>query len=234
MRAFSLFIRTASPGASLLALFSLVLLLVKILALNRFPELFKGAQELGALLESILASVVASYVFYLMLVHLKERSDRTVVRPYVNKHSRRVVADCEMQLSELGKAAAIELALVSTTLIETSTAFAKIPMSTPAPLVLTPDLRKAKWLEYFSYFSQRSRASIARVLTQLPYIEARLVSLLTSIDDCPHFNSMDLLKGVPITDGTLAGFASSFYKYCEACRALDQYLQEDAADGLVP
>ena len=225
MRSLLRLIRTASPQANQLTLLALALLVVKTFVLNRFAARFLGAYEAGVIVEAVLASVVASYIFYLVVVHLKEAADRAVVQPYIAKHSARVVGDCEAQLTEIGKIANIGLSLSTASLSDIEIAFGKVPMASDAPLVLTPQMRRARWIEYFEFYSRRSRGSIARVLAQLLYLEARHVGLLTSIDDCAHFNSVDTLRNLPLTNSSLADFAPSFFKYCEACKTLSLYLK---------
>jgi len=107
------FLRSARPEANLLAASALAALLLKILVLNRFPALFFGAYELGLVVEAILASVVASYVFYLFVVHLKSQSDKGAVQPYIVKHTTRVVEDCQSQLLEISKLSGISISLAN-------------------------------------------------------------------------------------------------------------------------
>jgi hypothetical protein len=40
----------------------------------------------------------------------------------------------------------------------------------------------------------RTELSVQRVLTQLPFIEAELVQLLTNVDDCGHFEHLRLAR----------------------------------------
>ena len=44
------------------------------------PEVFLGGYEFGVLSDAILTSVVASYIFYLFVVHLKDQKDKITVR----------------------------------------------------------------------------------------------------------------------------------------------------------
>jgi hypothetical protein len=75
------FISTAPRLLNILALSSLVLLIAKILVLNDIKELFNGAYELGVVLEAVLASILASYIFYMVVVHLREFKDRKYIYP---------------------------------------------------------------------------------------------------------------------------------------------------------
>ena len=62
-------IRTAAPEANLVAGVSLVLLVGKVMVLNRYPAQASGMYEFGVVVESVLSSVLASYAFYLYVVH---------------------------------------------------------------------------------------------------------------------------------------------------------------------
>ena len=86
-------LKTASPAASRLAALALAGLVLKTLVLNRWPAPAAPMYDLGILIEAVLTSIVASYIFYLVVVHLKELRDRGAVAPYILRHTRRVVGE---------------------------------------------------------------------------------------------------------------------------------------------
>ena len=216
------FLSSARPEANWLAGTSLAVLFLKVLALNRIPELFRGGYELGVIVEAILASVVASYVFYLLVVHLKDRSDRTAVHPYIAKHVTRVIGDCQSQLQEIGRAAGVEVSLTNAA-ESIADAFTKIAPYSRAPLLMSPPDVYANWFQYFFFYRDRTRESIRRVLAQLPFIDAALVGLLASIDDCTHFFSLEYLQQARVRNEDLSAWTSTFVEYCGHCRKLNDY-----------
>lgn len=222
-------LRTVQPEANILAGSALALLLIKILLLNRLPAVFPGAYDLGLLAEAVLASVVASYVFYLFVVHLKEHGERATVRPYVAKHVVRVISDCHSQLQEIAKASAVAIDLETASPDLITSAFAKINPNSDAPLIFSPTNAHANWLQYFSYHSVRSRESITRVLGQFLYIDAQLVTLLTAIDDCSHFHQLEFLRSIRVRNQDLTAWASTFAEYCDLCKQLDNYRSQGLA-----
>jgi len=224
MRFLANLVKSAAPAASYLAVLALALLALKILVLNRWPASATTVYELGLLGEAVLASVVASYVFYLLVVHLKEVSDRAVVSPYINRHTNRVVGNCEHQIGDIGRAAGYSLSLETLTEQEVTAAFSKIAPYSPAPLVMGAIGNNANWLQYFDFQKNRTRESIARIFGQLIYLDARRVSLLAEIDDCDHFSSIGHILHIPIRNTDLANFASSFFAYCEVCLELKKYM----------
>lgn len=217
-------LKAASSHASILTAISLALLVVKTLVLNRYSAPLFGIYELGLLLEAVLASVVASYVFYLFVVHLKEVSDKTTVAPYLERHTFRVVWDCENQLAAISRFSATPLSLDSLTLSSIDEAFSKIEPYSNAPLVFSSANSNANWFQYFDFHITRTRESIARVIIQLIYLDAKHVSLLTSIDDCLHFSFMPRCQHMMVNNCDLSSFASMFHDYCKMCFELKQYM----------
>jgi len=216
-------VASASPQANILLTLATVLLFAKTLLLNRYPAPDQSIYELGILFEAILASVIASYVFYLLVVHLKEHSDKQTVAPYVVKHTSRVVAECISQLYEIGKKSDVDIDLDTLDEPTVTLALSKIAPYSPAPLVFLQTKESANWLQYFEFHNNNSSKSINRVLAQLPYLEAKHVSLLSAIDDCSHFLVVQQFQNHNISNSDLSAFATSFFEYCSLCRDLKNY-----------
>ncbi len=107
------FVTTIPKTLNLLAVASLILLLLKVFVFNHIPQPFAGLYELGIVFEGLLASIFASYAFYLIVVHVKGVRDQTIISPHITKWAQRVVGDCVSQLNDFTKASgtALELAL---------------------------------------------------------------------------------------------------------------------------
>lgn len=216
-------LRTASPEANFLAIVSSALLLLKILVFNRLPEIFIGAYQLGLIVEAILGSVVASYIFYIIVVHMKEQKDKATLYPYIKKHVELVVGICQAQIREIGKASGINLELDSISRIDVEMALKNITSNCPVPLLISLP-SDADWFQYFFHYSTRTKRSIGRLLDQLPFLDAKHISLLTAIDDCSHFNRFDTLSISKICYEDLSWMATKFYDYCELCKALNAHM----------
>ena len=220
MRRFA-FMKSVPLVANGLAALSLFLLVVKALFLNRIPSFFAGAYELGLLVDSILTSVVASYVFYVLVVHFPQAQDRARVRPYLTKHIAYVLSDCRNQLVAIG------LPTTGVTLPLVTSAFAKLAPFGEAPMTFVPDGSAGNWLQYFEYWMAKTERSIARVVVQLPFLEAELVALLTAIDDSAHFEHLRMMgSGVPVGNADLTAWAPSFFEYYSSCEALRKFAQD--------
>lgn len=219
------FLMTASREANVLVVVAITALLLKILFLNRYPAQFLGAYELGIIVEAVLASVVASYVFYLLVVHAKEFSDREFLRPYVETHSKILIRACITQTTEIGKASAVDLNFHTMTESDVLAALSKIPPYSDAPLIMSVQtLKHANWFQYFNYHKLKSNESTRKLLVQLPFLEAQIVSDLTAIDDCTHFSVLDLLASFGAANKDLSALSQSFFEYCQLCKQLESNL----------
>jgi hypothetical protein len=217
------FVKTIPTEATGLAAASAAILVLKIVLLNNLHELFNGAYEIGVVIEGLLASIIASYVFYLIVVHLKEQSDRAVLYPFISKHSKRVVAECSTQLSDISKASNTELSLDAISKESLQSALSAIAPHSQAPLILGQSGAHADWFQYFHFHNLRSKDSIRKLFDQLPFLQAVHISLLSDIDDCSHFAAMEVMQGIKMKNPDLSMIADIFYDYCISCRTLAAY-----------
>ncbi|PIF52750.1 hypothetical protein CLU80_5235 [Pseudomonas sp. 29] len=219
------FLLTASREANALVVVAIAVLLLKILFLNRYPAQFLGAYELGVIVEAVLASVVASYVFYLLVVHAKEFSDREFLRPYVEMHSKMLIRACTTQITDIEKASSVDLNFYTMTESEIFSAMSKINPYSEAPLIISVQtMQHANWFQYFNYHKLKSNESTRKLLVQLPFLEAQIVSDLTAIDDCTHFSVLDLLASFGASNKDLSALSHSFFEYCQLCKQLESNL----------
>jgi hypothetical protein len=213
--------KSAAVEANFLAAASILILLVKISILNKYPSWLPIFFDLGTLLESILASIVAGYVFYIFVNHLQEFQRNKVVAPFILKQSQRIVGECKAQLHELSKPSGSTLELSTLTENEINNTFSKLTPTNEAPLFMLNLSRSANWLEFFAHHIFRSSENIRKLLVQLPYLPPKILALITEIEDSPHFSVIRIVQNRSISNSDLSSFSDSFYKYCEFCRALD-------------
>jgi hypothetical protein len=200
--------------ANVLAGTSLALLMLKILFLNRLSSVFPGAYDLGMLLEAVLGSVVASYAFFVVVVHFRAEAERAQVLPYVAKHVGRVIEQCKFQLNAISSATSVTLDLSSTSLADITTAFTKLDPYGDAPMIISPDAT-GNWLQYLDHYAIITRRTVGRLFIQLPYLDAELVRLLTAVDDSDHFVYFENTDvDTPVGNRDLESWAPAFHDYC--------------------
>jgi len=219
------FILTASRFLNILALCSVVLLIVKILILNDIKELFGGAYELGVIVEAILASILASYIFYMVVVHIKEYNDRKYIYPLILKWANRILGDCINQLNEISKASGVSLDLNNVTENAINSAFSKINPNSQAPLLLVFPNTHANWIQFMLYHRKRTKNNSEKLISQMLFVESELVSKVVEVDDCSHFCQLENVAAAPINNTNISFMASLFYKYCILCNGLKKLIE---------
>ncbi len=173
-------------------------------------------------------SILASYVFYLIVVHLKAFNDRRHVYPFIMKWADRIVGVCRGQLRDMGKAAGMDLQLSTVTHAEIEAAMKVVNPHTNAPLLIgVAPFRYANWYQYFEFSRNKSKRYFSELMSQLLYLEAELVSLVMAVEGSAHFVVSEAAAGMPFKNTDLSSHANSFFEYCELCRALDDYLSDN-------
>jgi hypothetical protein len=225
-------LESSASEANYLAIGALLCLLLKVLVLNRFPALFVGAYELGIIVEAVLTSVIASYIFYFIVVHLTSFREHEHIEPFVQKHLTQMVGDAHGVLAAISNASSIELKLSTLTKQELHDALLKIPANSPSQLMLFtqhPQTRAASWMEFFQYRSNRSKTSALKLLRHVTLIGAKRIRLITAIDDCSYFIQIEQMIALPISSSSNLSFLdSTLYKYFGLCQEL--HIMEQMAE----
>lgn len=222
-----MFWKTIPRAVNLAALISTILLLVKLFIFNKIPEPVGGFHEFGLVFEAVLASVLASYVFYLIVVHFKEVREKKTIYPFVTRWANLVVKDCKMQIAGFTGGDPNKLDFRTLEKHDIEAVFSGLAPNGDAPLVFWQG-GQANWLQYFENYRVRSLRHIDKIMTQLLFLEAPLVALLMKVQDSTHFNSIETLSRVRLNNDNLITFAGAFFDYVQACRDLDAYLKAHA------
>lgn len=160
-------------------------------------------------MKSILSSIFASYIFYLIVAPLKEQQGRKSANPYISKHCNRIIKHCKSQASAINSNSSITLTFPTLTKQDLLHAMTLISPYSRAPMSFE-DGTDANWLQYFYSYAEKTRQSSKRILDQLPYLEAQTVALVTNIDDCDHFVHINLASKLQIRNQDLRIFHEFF------------------------
>lgn len=214
-------LRSAAKEANILALLALGLLAIKIFIANRIPQIFPGAYEAGIIVEAILASIIASYVFYILVAHLPLFRTQMQVEPFFVRHLGRMIGDGQAILHDISQKSGSELDLSSVTQSELHDSLEKIAISSESPLLLLPENRNANWLEFFLYRANRTRESAEELIKRINLLNGDRIKLVTEIDDCSYFRMLDsYARKTYRPDAKLNFISDAMYKYLSLCREL--------------
>ncbi|MBI9111665.1 hypothetical protein [Maridesulfovibrio ferrireducens] len=226
MKILSLYIKSIPKCLNWLLGTSVAILLIKIIYLDKLKEPLIGMHKIGIFVEGLLASVIASYVFYIIVVHLKEVRNKLCIYPIIKKWSNGVVGDCTNLLRGFSKHSGIDLTLENISSDNIKNCFLKIdPNSKTAPLLVKTEL--ADWIQFQVFYSNRGQNRIREILTQGLYLDSKLVSLILSIDDCGYFKQIQYIKHERTGNKDISFLTSTFYEYCCLCRTLKEYINKN-------
>lgn len=223
MKYFSFF-RTANKAATLSTLISLIALFIKIVCLNPLPSATAQIYDLGVVVDAILTSVIASYIFYLFSVHLKEVRDKQLLSPYLDGKTYSVIGGCEMLLAELGKQTGVVLTLEKIDGTILKDALSKISFQSSAPLMIGSV--QANWYQYFEYQEANTKDAISRLLARMTFLEPEFIVLLDAIQESSHIKIGSTLRDFLLRNPDLSAYAGTLVHYCKQCLALKDYMKE--------
>jgi hypothetical protein len=220
VRRFIRTIRSSAPEANWLALASLLLLLPKIIWWDEVPEAFPNAHKAGVVWEAILVSLLASYVFYFLVVHIKEEADKAVVRPAIHRRLNLLLARCTGPLAEFARATNQDLDFEKLTKEQIESAFSQIDPNGESPMVVGREGSPVNWLYYNNYHVSESKQMIPKILEHLVFLDARTAALLAEIENCHYFHMITMMQNVGVSNKNLDILAKHFFDYVELCRKL--------------
>lgn len=188
------------------------------------PEKFTGGYQLGQIIYKLSMAYISAFIFYFLVVHIKQQKDKDNLYPYVAKKVQMVIENGFDLISVLAKASNNSIANKYPSTIELEAICKSINPNANAPLLLGGLGNYASWVQYFVYSKNRSNEETGKILNKMPFLEAELVNILAKIEDCSHFATVNLLASyMPIKNKDLTNFQTSISEYFELIKQLEQY-----------
>jgi hypothetical protein len=214
------FLRSTPRVANLFALATLVLWLFKVLYLDSIPGPFRAAYDLGRVVEGILSSIIAAWVFYLFFALLPEEHRKSHITPFVLQSIATIVGDTNSILQEVAKASGEILPFGRVSERRLARAFAKVSFNSPTTMLVDLSGRHASWLEFFHMRRERTRQRIAEVKEMARYVAPDVTALILSIGHNGFFTMAETTEHYAAVRRDLGSFASEFHKYLMESREL--------------
>jgi hypothetical protein len=218
------FFRTANRAASISFLTSLIALLVKVIFLNPIPASTPQIYDLGLVADSLLTSIVGSYIFYLLVVHLKETEDKKMLAPYLKSKANSLVGKCEMLLIRIGQRSERSLELSNLKLEDLSYALSKFNLLSDAPHMV--GAFQSNWSLFFDYHEDYSKNDISDLLGKMIFLDAEFIKLVLALEESEHMKIGAILRKAYVNHPDLSVYAKTLFEYCQQCLALKIYMQE--------
>jgi len=218
------FLSKAPFWVNAFALISTILLLLKVIFLNQVPAPVTWFVEVGVIIEAILSSVIASYFFYLIVVHKQRLDEKSSIDPIVFNLLKTVVGNVEKSITELSKASGTHVDFSTISEPDLNKIMAKVNPFSTAPLVLLPALNKSNWLEYFENQRIIVQGCTGKVISLALFVDHEVMASVTRIDFCSHFKIIEQLYSVKNSMKDLSPLSGGYYELVEDCRDLKKML----------
>ncbi len=218
------FFRTANRAASISCLISLIALVVKVIFLNPISAATPQIYDLGVLADAVLTSIVGSYIFYILVVHLKETEDKKTLAPYLRSKANALVGKCEMLVTRIGQSSNHPLNLSTLKLNDLSYSLSKINLRGDAPHMV--GAYQSNWSLFFDYHEEYSKNDISDLLGKMTFLDAEFIKLVLALEDSEHMKTGAILRKAYVRHPDLSVYAKTLFQYCQQCLALKIYMQE--------
>jgi len=172
--------------ASLATHLSIELYLVKI------PARFNGAYEIGQFFSKISISYITGFIFYFIVVHLKNESDKRNINEYVGHEVYGIITDGHLLIQPLMQIDDKKARFRDLDRKKLYELLAKIdPLAKEAPLIRNDE--KVTWIEWYADQIGSTMKHIQNIFQRLNYIDTKLIKLLTRIENSIFIKQFDFL-----------------------------------------
>ena len=187
------------------------------------PELFKGGAKLGQILYKLCFAYISAFIFYFLVVHLKNQKDKENFYGYISSNTSMVIGQAKALIISLENNSGIKLNSAFPDSLELQSICRTIDPNAKAPLVFGYIGNYATWLQYLDYFKKRSNEASNKVLSKVQFIESELVKKLAEIEDCSHFKEITMFSNLKIGNTDLSAFEPSLAEYFKLISDLETY-----------
>lgn len=195
--------------------------------LVNIPEYFPRGAKIGTLVSGLAFAIISAFVFYFIVVHVKEVRDRENLNSYVRGKVKTIINSCTKLISEMAKASKVQITGKYPNCKEIKDICKAITPCSEAPLEIIRVNRKANWIEFCSFYKNHSNIATAKINLKMPFLETELVKILAEIDDSKYFNLLNtLLTMMPFKNEDLSLLENSLIEYINLIKTLESYYEE--------
>lgn len=190
------------------------------------PDIFKGGFKLGQIVYKLCMSYISAFIFYFLVVHIKQQKDKQNLYTYIDKKVAVILSDAKSLIDEMSKKSGLPFSNRYPSSDELQRISNLIDPHSEAPLFLGYNTnRYANWIQYFANSSIRSKEAIQKIFQKMPFLETELINILANIEDSTHFWIWE--KIIPTMNSHNLQFANTgqeiFSKYFELIQQLEVY-----------
>lgn len=198
--------------------------------LINIPELFNGGAKLGQIIYNLSFAYVTAFIFYFLVVHLKNQKDKENVYNYISSKTQMVIGQAKGLIDSFANSANVTVVNDYPNSTELHSICLAIKPNSNSPLVIGAPGNYANWIQYFEYYKNRSNDATDKILSKLQYLDSELVIKLAKIEDCSHFHNISYYN-VPVGNTNLTAFESMISDYFHLVKDLEKYYKKNLKEN---
>jgi hypothetical protein len=201
-----------------------VLLILSIIGIGitLVPDTFTMRSDWREVLQRLCLSYVSSYIFFFVVVHVKKEKDKANINSFIVPKILAACSQWKPQLRDICNAASVVVPEELPDREFLANIFAKLSPNSLSPLKNAQG-NYANWQAYFEYHKMRVDGFIFVVTDKMPFLDAKLVKLLSELSECEYFQYLELLETSINQNTNLSSLAPLFYEYCVKSQELENY-----------
>jgi hypothetical protein len=188
-------------------------------------EIFKGANIFGNIFYKICLAYITAYIFYFLNVYIKSQQDLNEVNYFIGRQVSKILGDNVSILIEFCNLGYVDKTDIYPSEIELEAIMKTIKIK-DAVYRNTRDYNKTTWPRYFDFYRLRTQKNIGLILSRSNYLDSRLVSIISELEDSQFFMHLEYKNLWEESDDNLSFMASSLFKYFEVLQKLNTYYYE--------
>jgi len=208
-----------------LVISSLCIILVEVV-FDKTEELFSGGAKLGEIVSNLSLAFIASYIFYVVVVHIKYMKDKEQLNPYILMKSRQIIAAIqEITLQLIVKAgAAPENKYPSKEKLKKIAKKIDLSNSAPDPYPsLHPHIETMS--DFFYHWKKIGEQRIEALLVLAQFLDAEQIRLLKNIQESSFYLLLNNCEGKLNNDFSV--ISDSFYELSQSAKSLEEYCDRE-------
>lgn len=199
---------------------------------NTTKELFIGGAKLGGILSNLSLAFIASYIFYVVVVHMKYIKDKEHLDPYIVLKSRQLVTAIRVLTHSLILRAGEDPDNKYPSEEELRDIASKTNFLDQAPEAdrrIHPHINTMS--DYFYHWKRLGEERLEDILGLSQYLESNHINLLLNIQESSFYSALDIFKGINLNND-FSALSSSLYALSQSAKILEEYCDENFPDTI--
>lgn len=194
------------------------------------PEIFSWGNELVSIVSAIALSIVSSYIFYLIVVFMPERSKKKSIEVYLNQKLEEIITIGDNMMGYLIQGAGSEKEITESVIIEICNK-TKITDNINLACGVTKDnngkckVRYYTWIDYLQKYPKNNLEILKDVLKYVTLLDETLIEIINEFLLCNYLSNSNLSLYISLInkEQNLKVLAVDFYKYYQIIGKLKNY-----------